>query len=351
MKKIQTIIARIKHWWTRFYWNNKIKRVVKSVSTTDKAIYQTVLTNYINWVILQHQFERSTSSTKALLHTLFKVNKIVLDKLIPTIRPLVGIQPMSSPVGLSYLMQFTESEPGMLSLEIVKHTVEAGTRRLASQWSIEASQDLIAECGLDIENQIADSLAVEIANEIYAELISTAHAIANRHQSHNLLLTTTILQNPDALMVALNKAANNIALTTRRGVANFVLMNSETFSLIFKDNTSARAEMLQTITTEALHTHYKFKIPNSTLGYNIYVTDNIKTNGFLMGYKGPVSEVDAALIYCPYVLVMTAGIVMDPNTFQPVVRSMTRYGLTVLESGSNTPKSCDDYYLFIPIEE
>lgn len=351
MKKIQTIIARIKLWWTRFYWNNKIKRVVKSVSTTDKAIYQTILTNYINWVVLQHQFERPTSSTKAMLHTLFKVNKLVLDKLLPAIRPLVGIQPMCHPVGPSYLMQYTVSEQGAMSLEIVQHAVEAGTRRLATQWTIEATQDLIAEHGLDIENEIANSLASEIANEIYAELISTAHAIAKRHQSHDILLTTSILQDPAKLLVTFNKAANNIALTTRRGVANFILMNSETFSLIFKDNTSARAESLQTITTEALHTHYKFKIPNLRSEYDIYVTDNIKTNGVLMGYRGKVSEVDAALIYCPYVLVMTAGIVMDPSTFQPVVRSMTRYGLTVLESGSNTPISGDDYYLFIPIEE
>jgi hypothetical protein len=48
----------------------------------------------------------------------------------------------------------------------------------------------------------------------------------------------------------------------------------------------------------------------------------------IIGYKG--SETDAAAFYCPYIPLMSTGVMMDPNTTEPVVSFMTRYGYVEL---------------------
>ena len=57
-----------------------------------------------------------------------------------------------------------------------------------------------------------------------------------------------------------------------------------------------------------------------------YASDN---SAVLVGYKGS-SEADAAAFYCPYVPLMSSGVVLDPDTLEPVVGFMTRYGYVEL---------------------
>ena len=49
------------------------------------------------------------------------------------------------------------------------------------------------------------------------------------------------------------------------------------------------------------------------------------TADVLAGYKGSASQ-DAPAFYCPYIPLMSSGVVLDPSTFEPVVSFMTRYG-------------------------
>ena len=62
----------------------------------------------------------------------------------------------------------------------------------------------------------------------------------------------------------------------------------------------------------------------------------------LVGYKGP-GEVDAAAFYCPYIPLMSSGVVMDPNTFEPTVSFMTRYGYKELTNTANSFGNAGDY--------
>jgi hypothetical protein len=55
----------------------------------------------------------------------------------------------------------------------------------------------------------------------------------------------------------------------------------------------------------------------------------VDTQPILLGYKGN-SEIDAGFYYCPYELLISTGVVIHPQTFDPVISFMTRYGtLTV----------------------
>jgi hypothetical protein len=62
----------------------------------------------------------------------------------------------------------------------------------------------------------------------------------------------------------------------------------------------------------------------------------------LIGYKGS-SESDAAAFYCPYIPLMSSGVVLDPTTFEPVVSFMTRYGYIELTNTASSFGNAGDY--------
>jgi hypothetical protein len=64
--------------------------------------------------------------------------------------------------------------------------------------------------------------------------------------------------------------------------------------------------------------------------------------GVLVGYKGS-SESDAAAFYCPYIPLMSSGVVLDPTTFEPVVSFMTRYGYVELSNTASSLGNAADY--------
>ena len=70
-----------------------------------------------------------------------------------------------------------------------------------------------------------------------------------------------------------------------------------------------------------------------------YAADNTDV---LVGYKGS-GEMDAAAFYCPYVPLMSSGVVLDPDTFEPVVSFMTRYGYLELANAASSLGNAADY--------
>jgi hypothetical protein len=78
---------------------------------------------------------------------------------------------------------------------------------------------------------------------------------------------------------------------------------------------------------------------------NTYAADS---SPILIGYKGS-SESDAAAFYCPYVPLMSSGVVLDPATFEPVVSFMTRYGYVELSNTASSLGNAADYLSRIAI--
>jgi hypothetical protein len=66
------------------------------------------------------------------------------------------------------------------------------------------------------------------------------------------------------------------------------------------------------------------------------------TTPVLVGYKGS-SEADAPAFYCPYIPLMSSGVVLDPSTFEPVVSFMTRYGYVELSNTASSLGNAADY--------
>ena len=78
---------------------------------------------------------------------------------------------------------------------------------------------------------------------------------------------------------------------------------------------------------------------------NSYAQD---TQSVLVGYKG-TSEADAAAFYCPYIPLMSSGVVLDPATFEPVVGFLTRYGYVELSNTASSLGNAADYLAKVSI--
>ena len=110
--------------------------------------------------------------------------------------------------------------------------------------------------------------------------------------------------------------------------------------------------VLQSATTSAFArtTEGAFEAPTNTKfvgtlngAMKVYV-DSYATDAtaVLVGYKGS-SESDAAAFYCPYIPLMSSGVVLDPSTFEPVVSFMTRYGYKELTNTASSLGNAADY--------
>ena len=75
----------------------------------------------------------------------------------------------------------------------------------------------------------------------------------------------------------------------------------------------------------------------------IYVdTYAADSSAVFVGYIGS-SEADAAAFYCPYAPLMSSGAVLDPDTLEPVVGFMTRYGYVELTNTASSLGNAGDY--------
>ena len=325
------------------------------------------------------------------------LNKVILPvirRVMPTViaNELVGVQPMTGPVGqihtlrVRYADSFNsasgvdttageealspfkiaagysgnkaddkaahtasmEAEPGKrLSIQVVKETVEAKSRRLSARWTFEAAQDAQAMHGLDVEAEILAALAQEITTEIDQEILTSLRSLAGADAVYDQDLTSGtphfVGDRHAVLAIMMNQQANLIAARTRRGAANWAVVSPTVLTVLQSATTSAFAR-----TTEGTYeapTNVKFVgTLNGTMRIYVdtYYTDTEVGADVLLGYKGS-TETDAAAFYCPYVPLMSSGVVMDPGTFEPVVSFMTRYGYKELTNTANSFGNAGDY--------
>lgn len=232
----------------------------------------------------------------------------------------VGVQPMSGPIGPAYALEMKANEPDYegagrkMRLEIVSRTVTAGSRNLCAHFRYESMQDIatLHDYG-DIQDAFEDVLSLEIATEL------------DQHIIHNLCLLAedagefTPMKDP-SLSVMLNYMANDIARKTRRGSANFAVLSpiAVTYLAVSAGSSFVPAEHIDhtgTITFVGV------------LNGTIKVFQNLPADvDVLVGYKGTVDDIDAGAFDCPYIPVMSMGVVCNPETLEPEVKLATRGG-------------------------
>ena len=217
---------------------------------------------------------------------------------------------------------------------------------MSANWTFEAAQDAQAQQGINIEAEIMAALAQEITAEIDQEIIGSLVSLAgsafNTFDQQAVSGTATFVGDEHAaLAVLINRAANRIAQRTRRGAGNYAVVSPTALTILQSATTSAFAR-----TTEGT-----FEAPTNnklvgTLNNAMKVYVNTYASGtfddVLVGYKGS-SEADAPAFYCPYIPLMSSGVVLNPSTFEPTVSFLTRYGYVELSNTASSLGNAADY--------
>jgi hypothetical protein len=290
---------------------------------------------------------------------------------------VAGVQPMSGPTGLIFAMKarYNSSSPeglittaddealgldepdtafsgpvstaagetlggtgasfGDMGFTIEKATVEAKTRGLKAEYTMELAQDLKAVHGLDAESELANILSTEILAEINREVINTINAKAkpstmpgSPSPDNDFDLAADAdgrwaVEKFKSLIFQIEIEANKIATETRRGKGNFIICSSNV--------ASALAAAGQLDYTPALAANLNVDATGNTFAgvlngrIKVYVDPYAVSDYVTVGFRG-TSAYDAGLFYCPYVpLTMVRAV--DESTFQPKIGFKTRYGM------------------------
>jgi hypothetical protein len=373
-------------------WSETKDALLEGLQGNKRTVMATTLENTRKYL---SESATAGATSAGNVATLNRVILPVIRRVMPTViaNELVGVQPMTGPVGQIHTLRvrysdnfsgstggsttagdealspfkiaegYSGASPGKpastaalegvagnkLSIQILKQTVEAKTRKLSARWTFEAAQDAQAQQGIDIEAEIMAALAQEITAEIDQEVLRSLATLSSTVLTYDQAAVsgtaTFVGDEHAALAVQINRAANLIAQRTRRGAGNWAVVSPTTLTLLQSATTSAFAR-----TTEGTFeapTNTKF-VGTLNSAMKVYVNTYAETDNVLVGYKGS-SESDAAAFYCPYIPLMSSGVVLDPSTFEPVVSFMTRYGYVELTNTASSLGNAADYLATVAV--
>ena len=369
-------------------WAETKEALLEGLQGTKKSVMGVTLENTRKYLM---ESPTAGATSAGNVATLNRVILPVIRRVMPTViaNELVGVQPMTGPVGQIHTLRvrYSDNSSGAgvtageealspfkiaesysgnevsgspkaastatlegaagkrMSIQILKQTVEAKTRKLSARWTFEAAQDAQAQQGIDVEAEIMAALAQEITaeidQEVLASLLSLAGSPTETYNQAAVSGTATFVGDEHAaLAVQINRVANLIAQRTRRGAGNWAVVSPFALTILQSATTSAFARTTEGTFEAPTNTKFVGTLNNAMKVYvNSYATDSTDV---LIGYKGG-SESDAAAFYCPYIPLMSSGVVLDPSTFEPVVSFMTRYGYVELSNTASSLGNAADY--------
>ena len=379
-------------------WSETKEALLEGLSGTRRASMQVCLENTRKYLA---ESATAGATSAGNVATLNRVILPVIRRVMPTViaNEIIGVQPMTGPVGQIHTLRVRyadssnevvageealspfkiaqaysgnnnsttpgaaatstlEGQPGnRMSIQILKASVEAKSRKLSARWTFEAAQDAQAQQGIDIEAEIMAALAQEITAEIDQEILASLRSLATVEQTYDQSLVsgtaTFVGDEHAALAIMINRAANLVAQRTRRGAANWAVISNQALTILQSATTSAFARTTEGTFEAPTNTKFVGTLNGSMRVYvDAYLQDSgsqsIQDNQVLLGYKG-ASEADAAAFYCPYIPLMSSGVVLDPATFEPVVGFLTRYGYVELNNTASSLGNAADYLAKVSI--
>jgi len=378
-------------------WGETKEALLEGLKGTRRSTMGVVLENTRKGLLNENATAGSTSAGN--IATLNRVILPVIRRVMPTViaNELVGVQPMTGPVGqihtlrVRYAQSLTDNSAAatsvtageealspfkiaqaysrtasgtattnsytggdtavlegnggkQISVQILRQAVEAKSRKLQARWTFEAAQDAQSQHGIDVEAEIMAALAQEITAEIDQEVLLSLRTLAATEFTYNQAAVsgtaTYVGDEHAALAVLINRVANLIAQRTRRGAGNWAVVSSAALTVLQSATTSAFARTTEGTFEAPTNTKFVGTLNGAMRVFvDSYAPD---TQAVLVGYKGS-SETDAAAFYCPYIPLMSSGVVLDPATFEPVVSFMTRYGYIELTNTASSFGNAADY--------
>lgn len=257
--------------------------------------------------------------------------------------------------GIAALMQQFEGTGAVAktSFGFEKKSVEAGTRRLSTSWTLETEEDLKNTNGIDIESEATQQMSYELQAEIDREMtVRMIHAALSHNEwslwDGQLADARWAGERNRAFYNHLIKMSIRMQVRNHRGPANFIVCTPDVASVLEQLEDFVVMPSNSTVSTANIATAKVGTLGGSR--FNVYIdtrtpvydtsdygadydelfdeagTDSAKLPNYcLLGYKG-TEAYDAGIIYCPYIPIMVMQ-ATDPHSFEPQVGLMTRYGV------------------------
>jgi hypothetical protein len=242
----------------------------------------------------------------------------------------------------------TPDQMRYMGLTIERQEITAKTRKLAARWTYEAQQDIANMHNVDIQEQLSDLLAYEVAAEIDAEVKNNIIEISKVGGVYTWNYGTIGSADGTAdgrweqekfrtLYTLLVKASNDIARATRRGAGNFILCSANVCTILEGLEQFAMSSVATNLSTEVSGVSKVGTIGRFSVYRDVFATVDYA----VVGYKGS-RDTDSGIIYCPYVPLMFMEAV-GPDSFNPRIGVMTRYGIC------NNLFGAENYYRYISV--
>lgn len=249
-----------------------------------------------------------------------------------------------------------------MSATVESLQVKAKTIQLKSSFSPEVRQDWQTVHGMDAGNELSMILGQESLVEINQFAVRTLYAIATPGAARATTPGTYDLradsdgrwsvERMKGLMYQVNREANEIARSTRRGKGNILIASPDVVSALQMAGVLDFAPALEAMTgalDSDINVGSGFAGIVASSGLRVYIDPFIPAgvDGFVVGYKG-ATPYDAGVFYCPYQL-MVPFEAKDPKNFNTVLGIKSRFGI-VANPLTTTDKNKNVYYRKVAVK-
>ena len=222
-----------------------------------------------------------------------------------------------------------------MDIRIKTDAVQATERKLKTQWTLEAAEDLKVLHNVDPEKELVNLMAAEILAEIDREILKELIDLAANRANHDFTADVAnnaqgnIIDRNQSLAMKIGGVSAQIHQVTRVAGANFLV----TSPLIAQRLMEVRGYVPATAgdnTKMSYGIQAAGWLPGSEI--QVFKDPMFPQNLILMGYKGK-TFLDSGYFYCPYIPVKVTPIIYDPNTLQPRRGMITRYATKCVDGG------------------
>jgi len=228
------------------------------------------------------------------------------------------------------------SDWAKMSFTIEKMSVEAKSRGLKSEYSVELAQDLKAIHGLSADQELATILSGEITTEMNREVLRRTYNMAKLGCQDTDIATAGeydldvdsngrwSVERFKGLIMQIERECNEIAIKTRRGKGNWIVCSANVASAL------AMTGLLDNAGNVNVNPGNVDPVGNLFVGVmngmiKVYVDPYVTIDMVVVGYKGSNSY-DAGAYFCPYIP-LTMYKATGSDTFQPRIGFKTRYAI------------------------
>ena len=240
----------------------------------------------------------------------------------------------SLPTNEAELLGYDMKEIGF---SIVRKSIEAKSRKLKGEYSVEMYQDLKAMHGLNADEELMNMMAIEIQNEMDREIVdfvnenATAVPDVSPFTSAGGNGARNEIDGYRNLAIKIANESREIARKTRRGAGNVIICSPKVVTMLeqlkgYTSNPVSTSVNAQVVGTGMVGTFEGKKVIMDVFATSEYCT---------VLYKGSDRR-DAIGYFAPYVPVSFTRITHEASG-QPAIILNTRYGLTT------NPLSPEDY--------